>query len=165
MFLSLTVNSDLAISIFVCSFEEWFCLSISQISAILGKALQYEPEEKIVSQYYWTDNRAVWRLHTVNILCVSSSLELFLLYESATIHIQNLEDLLDVLSWHGPHSHHFKELFGVECFCYKRKKTTGTDWAIQQPWWLLSQQPVDIWRNSIAVGWFVFTYCQCEFKI
>lgn len=45
MFLhSLTVNADLAISIFVCGFEECFCLSVSQISAFLGKALQYKPE-------------------------------------------------------------------------------------------------------------------------
>ena len=55
-------------------------------------------------------------------VCVSPSLELFLLYESATVHVQDLEDLLDVFSRHGPHSHHFKELFGIECFCFKRQK-------------------------------------------
>lgn len=54
--------------------------------------------------------------------CVPSSLELFLLDESATVHIQNLKDLLDVLSCHGFHPHHFKELFRVECFSYRRQE-------------------------------------------
>lgn len=43
---SLTVNPDLAISVFVCGFEECSCLVVSQISALLGKALQYIPEER-----------------------------------------------------------------------------------------------------------------------
>lgn len=41
----LTIDADLSISIFVCSLEECFCLSISQISTILGEALQYKPEK------------------------------------------------------------------------------------------------------------------------
>lgn len=43
-FLSLTINANLAVSVFVCGFEEGFCLTVSQISAVLGKAPQYEPE-------------------------------------------------------------------------------------------------------------------------
>lgn len=43
--LSLTVDADLAVPIFVCGVEECCCLSVSQISALLRKALQYKPEK------------------------------------------------------------------------------------------------------------------------
>lgn len=117
---SLTINADLAVSIFVCGVEECFCLRVSQISAILGKTLQYKPEkstgccrERSLSDCLnehrtvsWTDfvQYAVYWTGLVSFLCIcvsvflSSSLELFLLYEAASVHIQNLEDLLDVFS-------------------------------------------------------------------
>lgn len=64
---------------------------------------------------------AVYHPRLASFLCVfvRSSLEFFLLYEAATVHVQNLEDPLDVFSCHGLQSHHLEELFGVECFCYK----------------------------------------------
>lgn len=40
---SLTVNSDLSVSIFVCSFEECFCLIVCEVSSFLGKALENVP--------------------------------------------------------------------------------------------------------------------------
>lgn len=40
---SLTINSDLAVSIFVCSLEERFRLIVCEISSLLGKALENIP--------------------------------------------------------------------------------------------------------------------------
>lgn len=104
---SFTINADLAISIFVCSFEKCFCFIISQISALLRKALQNIPKKNTGCR---RDTMQDMDLHTICIalfwssplLCafvfVSISLELICLYEAASIHIQNLEDLLDTFS-------------------------------------------------------------------
>lgn len=42
-FYSRTINPDLSISVFVCSFKKCFCLVISQISTLLGKSFQNIP--------------------------------------------------------------------------------------------------------------------------
>lgn len=42
----LTINSDLAVSIFVCSFEERFCLVVREISSFFGKALEDVPAKR-----------------------------------------------------------------------------------------------------------------------
>lgn len=45
-FYSRTINPNLSISILVCSFEEGFCLVVSQISTLLGKSFQNIPAER-----------------------------------------------------------------------------------------------------------------------
>lgn len=61
---SLTINADLAVSIFVCSFEECFCLVVSQISALLGKAFQNVPGQKNRCVFSFKEHATVCRRWT-----------------------------------------------------------------------------------------------------
>lgn len=77
-FFSLTINTNLSVSIFVCSFKECFCLIISQISTLLRKALQNIPEEK----KYILLHRGITLEHVAvySICCVSFRSSMFLVF-------------------------------------------------------------------------------------
>lgn len=106
-FYSRTINPNLSISILVCSFKEGFCLVISQISTLLGKSFQNVPVGGVRGLHRGI---TVGHLTGEYVLCIIAIqivllysvfekilLELILFYKAASIHIQNPEDLLDLL--------------------------------------------------------------------
>lgn len=128
-----TINPNLSISVFVRSFEEGFCLVVSQISTLLGKPLQNVPvggstegSQSHTPQHIF--GRCVvsivsrWFVSVRGNEAVELLLEFILFYKAASIHIQNPEDLLDLLCRHGRHPDQIKELFGVERLCCKKKE-------------------------------------------
>lgn len=109
---SLTINSDLAVSIFVCSFEERFRLIVREISSLLGKALENVPVDH-------TSKTRVCRGEFVPCgagLPAWVSLELVLFYKAAAVHIQNPKNVFDAFRRHGSETHQFKELLWIKGF-------------------------------------------------